>query len=398
MNHTVESLKQFEEEIIELYLDCQLPFLFHLSGGNEKELIEIFKNIKPGDYVLTNHRGHYHALLHGMTPDTVKDRILNGRSMFLYDREKNLFCTAIIGGSPAIAAGIAWDLKNKGSDNKVWCFVGDGTEDTGHFFEAVRYVEGFDLPCTFVIEDNNRSVETPKEERWGTATDPDWPASVLKYKYEITFPHARIPAFIDLAKTNKKTDEEYFPVIPQETFPDFSDTDPGDMSYKDAIVKSMDDLASDGSIFIGYNVTHGHAMGTLKNVPEEQMIETPVAENLMAGLGIGMSFEGTKAVIYYERHDFMYVAADAICNHIDKINRISHGEFNVPVIIRAVVADAGPFYSGPTHSQDLTSAFREMVDFPIFEPSNPKEALIAYKKARLAKGPVMIVERKSCYL
>jgi hypothetical protein len=39
-----------------------------------------------------------------------------------------------------------------------------------------------------------------------------------------------------------------------------------------------------------------------------------------------------------------------------------------------------------------------MVDFPIFEPSNPKEALIAYKKARMAKGPVMIVERKSCYL
>ena len=37
MNHTVESLKQFEEEIIELYLDCQLPFLFHLSGGNEKD-------------------------------------------------------------------------------------------------------------------------------------------------------------------------------------------------------------------------------------------------------------------------------------------------------------------------------------------------------------------------
>ena len=40
MNHTVESLKQFEEEIIELYLDCQLPFLFHLSGGNEKELMK----------------------------------------------------------------------------------------------------------------------------------------------------------------------------------------------------------------------------------------------------------------------------------------------------------------------------------------------------------------------
>jgi len=169
------------------------------------------------------------------------------------------------------------------------------------------------------------------------------------------------------------------------------------MSFKDAVTQSMDDLASDGSIFIGYNVARGHAMGTLKNVPEEQMVETPVAENLMAGLGIGMSFEGIKPVIYYERHDFMYVAADAIGNHIDKINRISHGEYNVPVIIRAVVADSGPFYSGPTHSQDLTSMFREMVDFPILEPRTAEEALVAYKKARHAKGPVMIIERKSSY-
>lgn len=397
MIYTEEKLKNFEKEIIDLYLDCKLPFLFHLSGGNEKELLEIFKDISPGDYVLTNHRGHYHALLHGMPQETVKDRILNGRSMFLYDRNKNLFCTAIIGGSPAIAAGIAWQLKKAGSDKKVWCFVGDGTEDTGHFFEAVRYVQGWDLPCKFIVEDNNRSVETPKDERWGEATHPEWPECVTRYQYDIPFPHARIPEFIDLKKTKKKTDEEYFPIIPQETFPDFEDTDDEGMSFKDAITKSMDDLASDGAMFIGYNVARGHAMGTLKNVPEDQMIETPVAENLMAGLGIGISFENRKAVIYYERHDFMYVAADAIGNHIDKINRISHGEYDVPVIIRAVTADAGPFYSGPTHSQDLTSMFREMVDFPIYEPTNAKEALIAYKKARIAKGPVMIIERKSCY-
>ena len=397
MKHTIESLKEFEQEIVDLYLDCKLPFLFHLSGGNEKELIDIFKDINEGDYVLTNHRGHYHALLHGMPPETVKDRIQNGRSMFLYDREKNLFCTAIIGGSPAIAAGIAWELKESGSDKKVWCFVGDGTEDTGHFFEAVRYVEGWDLPCKFIVEDNNRSVETPKNERWGTAINPIWPDCVLRYEYEIPFPHARIPEFIDLSKTNKKTDEEYFPLIPKEEFPDFEDTDAEGMSFKDAIVQSMDDLASDGAVFIGYNVTHGHAMGTLKNVPADQLIETPVAENLMAGLGIGISLEGKKSVIYYERHDFMYVAADAIGNHIDKINRISHGEYNVPVIIRAITADAGPFYSGPTHSQDLTEMFRAAVDFPIYEPKTAKEALIAYKKARAAKGPVMIIERKSCY-
>tara|TARA_R110000824_G_scaffold9932_22_gene44196 strand:+ start:466 stop:1668 length:1203 start_codon:yes stop_codon:yes gene_type:complete len=394
---TKEELISFEDGIVELYKDCKLPFLFHVSGGNEEQLIEIFKDIKEGDYVLSNHRGHYHALLHGIPPETVKDRIINGRSMFIFDRERNYFTSAIIGGTPAIAAGIALALKNKGSDKKVWCFVGDGTEDSGHLYEAIRYVDGWDLPCKFVIEGNDRSVFASNSDRWGKAGDYKWDSpSVIKYHYDITYPHCRTPDMIDLKKTSKKTDEEYFPPVPQETFPDLSHIDPGDLSYKDAVTKAMTELGDSGSYFIGYNVRYGDAMGNLKNVDDNRKIETPVAENLMSGLGIGMSFEGIKPVVFYERHDFMLVAADAIGNHMNHIYRISHKEFNVPVILRTVVADAGPFYSGPTHSQDFTSTFREMVDFPVYEPETPEEVLVAYEKAKLAKGPVMIVERKSC--
>jgi len=394
---TKEKLIAFEDEIVELYKDCQLPFLFHLSGGNEEQLLEIFKDINEGDYVLSNHRGHYHALLHGIPPETVKQRILDGRSMFIYDRKRNYFTSAIIGGTPAIAAGIALALKRKGSTQKVWCFVGDGTEDSGHLAEAVRYVDGWDLPCKFIIENNDRSVEATNCDRWGKTGDIKWDSpSVIKYYYDITYPHCRTPDMIDLKRTNKKTCDEYFPPIPPQHFPDFTNIDPASLTYKEATTKAMTELGEGGSVFIGYNVKYGDAMGNLKNVSPEQKIETPVAENLMAGLGIGMSFEGIKAVVYYERHDFMLVAADAIGNHIQHINRLSHGEYNVPLILRTVVADGGPFYSGPTHSQDFASTFREMVDFPIFEPSTPKEVLIAYEKAKMSKGPVMIVERKSC--
>ena len=345
--------------------------------------------------MLSNHRGHYHALLHGIPPETVKDRILNGRSMFLYDKKLNYFTSAIIGGTPAIAAGIAWALKQKGSDQKVWCFVGDGTEDSGHLAEAVRYVDGWELPCTFIIENNNRSVDASNEDRWGTAADIEWSSSsVIKYYYDITYPHARTTDMIDLAKTNKKEDTDYFPILEDETFPSFAEIDDDGLNYKEALTRSMTELAEGGSIFIGYNVKYGDAMGTLSNVSPAQKVETPVAENLMTGLAIGMSFEGIKPVVYFERHDFMLVAADAIGNHIDKIRRISHGEYDVPVILRAVIADAGPFYSGPTHSQDFTRAFKEMVNFPIYEPKNAKEVLQVYKKAQLAKGPVMIIERK----
>lgn len=395
---TAEELIAFENRIGELYLDNKLPFLFHLSGGNENQLIEIFENIKEGDYVISNHRSHYHALLHGIPPETVEDRILNGRSMFIYDREKNFFCSAIIGGTPAIAAGIAWALKRKGSSQRVWCFIGDGTEDSGHTYEAVRYVDGFDLPCTFVIENNNRSVETPNDERWGKTADYQWNSpSVIKYHYEITYPHARKPGMIDLSKTTKKTDEEYFPLLEEFKWPSFEELDGMDISYKEAMNQAMTELGEAGAIFIGYNVARGDAMGTLKGVPADQKLETPVAENLMSGLAIGMSFEGFLPVLYFERHDFMLVAADAIGNHIDKIERISHGEYKVPVIIRAVEAFGGPFYSGPTHHQDFTNVMKELVDFPVLDPVSGVEVLKAFRGAKESGRPAMIIERKSRY-
>jgi pyruvate dehydrogenase E1 component alpha subunit len=395
---TKEELIAFENKIGDLYLDNKLPFLFHLSGGNEEQLIEIFKDIKEGDYVISNHRSHYHALLHGIPPEVVEDRILNGRSMFIYDRERNFFCSAIIGGTPAIAVGIAWALKRKGSDKKVWCFIGDGTEDSGHTYEAVRYIDGFDLPCTFVIENNNRSVESTNEERWGKTAEYQWnSSSVIKYHYDITYPHARKPGMIDLSKTIKKTDDEYFPPIKVETYPEFSELNDLNISYKDAMNQVMDELGKEGAIFIGYNVARGDAMGTLKTVPKDQKLETPVAENLMTGLAIGMSFEGYIPVLYFERHDFMLVAMDAIGNHIDKIERISHGEYKVPIIIRAVEAFGGPFYSGPTHHQDFTPLLKELVKFPVLDPITGVDVLKAFKGAYQSGRPAIIIERKSRY-
>jgi deoxyxylulose-5-phosphate synthase len=394
----VDELIAFENKIGELYLDNKLPFLFHLSGGNEEELISIFSDIDENDYVISNHRNHYHALLHGIPPEVLEDRILNGRSMFIYDRNRNFFCSAIIGGTPAIAAGIALALKRKGSRNKVWCFVGDGTEDNGHLYEAIRYVDGWELPCKFIIENNDRSVETSNAERWGNSADYQWNSrSVIKYKYQITYPHARKPGVINLSKTLKKTDEEYFPpIIPTSMYVPKS-KEPFNGSYKDAIDIAMTELGQAGAVFIGYNVLKGDAMGTLKNVPAEQKLETPVAENLMAGLAIGMSFEGFIPVVYFERHDFMLGAMDAIVNHIDKIERISHGEYRVPVIIRAIVADAGPFYSGITHSQDFTELLKSSVDFPVYDPVDGEEVLTAFRSALASKRPAIIIERKSRY-
>jgi pyruvate/2-oxoglutarate/acetoin dehydrogenase E1 component len=110
-----------------------------------------------------------------------------------------------------------------------------------------------------------------------------------------------------------------------------------------------------------------------------------------------MSFEGFRPVLYFERHDFILVAMDAIVNHIDKIERISHGEFKVPLIIRAVTADAGPFYSGITHSQDFTDVLKTAVSFPVLDPKTAQEVISAFRGAYESGRPVIIIERKSRY-
>ena len=396
---TPDRLKQFVDKIAQHHDAGRLPFALHLPGGNEEQLIEIFTQIENGDYVLSTHRNMYHALLHGLPPEEIEEKILNGRSMFMFDRARNFYVSAIIGGTVGIAVGIAWALKRKGSKNKVWCFIGDGTEDTGHFAEAVRYVDGFDLPCQFIIEDDQMAVEATKKQRWGTDKNLNWPSCVTRYHYQKTWPHIRTGNFADLEimKQTMKTDEEYFPSLPRNNFQFSENITTDDLSYKDCVTLAMTELGNEGAIFLGYSIVPGDAMGTLINVSSNQKLETPVAENLMVGLAIGMSFEGFRPVVYFERHDFMLVAADAIANHIDKIERLSHGEFVAPVILKTVVDDGGLFYSGPTHSQDFTAPFKALLDFPVIDTNTPSQVVEAYRYAFESGRPAMIVEHKKYF-
>lgn len=196
-HHTRESLIEFERGIKLLFANGELPFLVHLSGGNEGQLLEIFRDIKEDDWVLASHRGHYAALLKGCPPEWVESEILAGRSMFLFNRERNFLTSSILGGTAGIAAGIALSLKQSGSTARVFCFLGDGSEDNGHVAEAIRYATSMDLPCTFIIEDNGVQVDTSYAERWGTDKRMDWQSpKVRRYFYTRVFPHggAGLPA------------------------------------------------------------------------------------------------------------------------------------------------------------------------------------------------------------
>lgn len=192
MNYiTKQQLIEFELKIASYWEAGKLPFLIHLSGGNEDFLLEFFdKNIKEGDWIFSTHRNHYHALLSGVHPDKLETLILEGDSMFVFDKDRNFYTSSILAGTCCIASGVAWSLKENNIDNKVWCFLGDGAEEEGHFYEAVMMVEGNELPCVYVIEDNDRSVDSSIGDRMLKPYRLDWPKCVIRNKYIPSFPHA----------------------------------------------------------------------------------------------------------------------------------------------------------------------------------------------------------------
>lgn len=173
------------------------------------------------------------------------------------------------------------------------------------------------------------------------------------------------------------------------------------MTYKEAIKQRCDELSKDKmSRFIGYNTSHGSRMyGTLNDIPIEQCIETPVAENLMMGLAMGMSLEGFKPVVCFERHDFMLLALDAIVNHLDKLPWMSGDRFKFPVLIRAIVGSKKPIHAGPQHTQEYSAVLQEMLEHtPVLMPTTQEELHHAWEQVgKTNSGAVVVIEKRAWY-
>jgi len=202
---TEKKLDEFEERVAQEFIEGKISCPIHLSGGNASELRSIFELINPCDWVISTHRNHFHYLLKGGSGEKLLDELYGkptgvcggyGRSMHIFDDKINFISTAIVGGGAAIGCGIALAIAKEFPDSTkprphVWCFVGDGAEDSGHFIEGVRFADARKLPITFIIEDNDLSIDVSKEERWKC-----WQGvsctNIVRYNYKRRYPHVGV--------------------------------------------------------------------------------------------------------------------------------------------------------------------------------------------------------------
>ena len=179
---TPADLIAFEREVADRFERGEIRGPIHLSGGNEEQLIDIFKNVPKHAWVFSTWRSHYHALLHGVPPDKVMAQIMAGRSMNLAFPEHQFFTSAIVGGILPIACGVA------ASGANVYAFIGDMAASIGAFKEASKYASRQNLPLTIVVEDNGLSTNTPTIHAWGRKRERT-AYRYREYAYERRWPH-----------------------------------------------------------------------------------------------------------------------------------------------------------------------------------------------------------------
>lgn len=192
---TKQDLIDFEKEVVDRYMNKEIRSPLHLSGGNEDQLIEIFKDIKKEDWTFGTYRSHYNALLKGVPRDWLMKWILDNKSIHVMNKEYKIVTSAIVGGTLSQAIGAALAIKLKKEKRHVWAFCGDMAATTGIFYECVEYSIINDLPITFVIEDNGLSTNTPTAKAWGIKDDDenwwekDTHQKIIYYKYKRKYQH-----------------------------------------------------------------------------------------------------------------------------------------------------------------------------------------------------------------
>lgn len=150
-------------------------------------------------------------------------------------------------------------------------------------------------------------------------------------------------------------------------------------------------------VFLGQQVASEDFYGTLKGIPLDRRIEMPVAEEMQAGLSIGLSLEGFIPVSIYQRMDFLPRACDQLVNHLNLLSDMSRGIFKPRVIIRTTIGSKAPLDVGPQHCQDLTKMFQAVLKFPVLKVTTPEEVNRAYDLVYTSDTSLMVIEVQDLY-
>jgi pyruvate dehydrogenase E1 component alpha subunit len=187
--HQMLLIRRFEEKCAELYSAGTIRGFVHLYVGEEAVAAGVMEAISTSDNVVATYREHGHALVRGISPDSIMAEMYGkvegcsrgrGGSMHIFDAAKRFYGgNAIVGGGVPIAVGLALASRMRGEERLTACFFGEGAVAEGTFHESMNLAALWHLPVLFCCENNLYAMGTALER---SESETDLTAKAASYR------------------------------------------------------------------------------------------------------------------------------------------------------------------------------------------------------------------------
>lgn len=161
-----------------------------------------------------------------------------------------------------------------------------------------------------------------------------------------------------------------------------------EMERDDSVFILGEDVGVRGGVFRA-------TQGLLEQFGEERVIDAPLAESAIAGVGIGAAMYGMRPIAEMQFADFIMPAVNQIVSEAAKIRYRSNNDWICPIVIRAPFG--GGIHGALYHSQSVEAMFNSTPGLKIVIPSNPYDAKGLLKAAIRSNDPVLFFEHKRGY-
>jgi pyruvate dehydrogenase E1 component beta subunit len=174
------------------------------------------------------------------------------------------------------------------------------------------------------------------------------------------------------------------------------------MRFRQAIVAAMtDEMKADESvIFFGEDVAAAEgpfktSEGLLDTYGPIRVRDTPISEMAFTGAAVGAAMMGMRPVIEIMFMEFLGVALDQLVTEGAKMHYLSHGEYSVPMVVRASCGSGLGF--GSQHSQTLENWVAATPGLKVVQPSDAQSAYSLLRASIQDNNPVMFLEPRILY-
>lgn len=161
-----------------------------------------------------------------------------------------------------------------------------------------------------------------------------------------------------------------------------------EMERDENVLVIGEDVGAQGGVF-------GATRGLQKAYGSMRVLDTPISETAITGMGVGLAMEGYRPILEIMFVDFMGVCLDQIYNAIAKNHYMSGGNVKMPIVIKTA---GGCIGSGAQHSQCLWGTFAHLPGLKVVAPSNPYDAKGLMASAVESDDPVIFIEHKKLLL